>query len=228
MPLDTPPWWVSPPIQLGTTFAGLVLAFIARRAWARMTKEYDRSALIRLGTHDDCPDYGSAPIIVGLYPFNELRGVVEANLDVRNVIGFVVGDPIWIDDQSKLPKGSATTSPGFYAYCVIQWEHGSMVNRFADQGFHIRKTRYEPQRGNAPKRERIFIGFGTDSTPDPDSDERPIVAHVKNGFLASWKYQPYLGGGFKAADIRMRALAPQTKVLIRVKSIFTKEWQNAR
>ena len=75
-------------------------------------------------------------------------------------------------------------------------------------------------------RERIFVGFSTDATPD-DSGAVPVVAHIDTGLLASFRYQPYLRGGFKAEDIRMRALAPHTRGLIWCKDLFTKEWRNA-
>ena len=218
--------------RVAATFIGLLGAFIARRAWHKATREYDRSMLIRIGTDEDSPDYAYAPVIVGQSPFTELAGRVESNLDTRNVIGFVVGKPRWMEMEDlrslRIVLDKRFHKPGYYAYCVIQWEHAAFVKRLADQWFHIRRTRYEGPEVRAGMRERIFIGFGTDAKPDDDNKcARPMIAHIESGPMASFKYQPYLKGGFRAEDIAMRALAPQTKALIRIKDIFTKEWRNA-
>lgn len=217
--------------RVAATFIGLSGAFIARRVWHKTTKEYDRSMLIRIGTDDDSPYYANAPIIVGQYPFSELAGRVQSNLDTRNVIGFVVGQAKWMEVEDlrrlRIVLNQKFHTRGYYAYCVIQWEHAAFVKRLADQWFHIRRTRYDGPEVRAGMRERIFIGFGTNAKPDEETNDLPLIAHIKVGMFASFKYQPYLRGGFRAEDIAMRALAPQTKLLIRCKDIFTKEWRNA-
>ena len=217
-------------LRVAATFAGLLGAFMARRAWAKVAREYDRSMLIRLGTDDDSPNYAYAPIIVGRFPFSDLDGKVRSNLDARDVIGFVVGKPMWMETEAlkrlRIVLDPEFHKPGYYAYCVIQWEHAAMVKRFADQWFHIRRTGYNGRKAEPHMRERLFIGFGTDSKPDADGS-RPMIAHIHSGWWASFRYHPYLRGGFKAEDIKMRALAPQTWGIIRCKDIFTKEWRNA-
>lgn len=82
--------------------------------------------------------------------------------------------------------------------------------RYSDQGLHIRRTRYEGPQIRRSMRERIFIEFGTDAEPDEGTGTPPTIVHTQAGPLASFKYQPYLRGGFKAEDIKMRALTPQT------------------
>ena len=226
-----PTAWSTLAWRVAATFIGLVGAFIARRAWYKTTKEYDRSMLIRVGTDEDTPDYANVPIIIGQLPFSELAGRVQSNLDTRNVIGFVVGRPKWMKMEDlrrlRIVLDPRFHTPGYYAYCVIQWEHAAFVKRLADQWFHIRRTRYDGPEVRAGMRERIFVGFGTDAKPDEGTGDLPMIAHMENGPLASFKYQPYLRGGFRAEDMAMRALSPQTKLLIRCKDIFTKEWRNA-
>ena len=222
--------WLDLALRVVATFIALLGAFVARRAWHRVTREYDRSILIRLGTDKDSPRYGHAPVIVGRFPFSDLGGEVRSNLDVRDVIGFVVGNPIWMEKEDlkrlRIVLDPAIHRPGYYSYCVIQWEHADWVKRLESRGFHIRRTSYDGENAEQGMRERIFVGFGTDATPD-DGGDRPVVAHIDTGLLASFRYQPYLRGGFKAEDIRMRALAPQTRGLIWCKDIFNKEWRNA-
>ena len=222
--------WLDLSLRVVATFVALLGAFIARRAWNKTTKEYDRSMLIRLGTDGDSPIYAHAPVIVGRIPFSDLGGEVRSNLDVRDVIGFVVGKPKWMEMEDlkrlRIVLNSEFHKPGYYAYCVIQWEHADLVKRLADQWFHIRRTGYGGDRAEEGMRERIFVGFSTDATPDAGGS-RPMVAHIDTGLLSSFRYQPYLRGGFKAEDIKMRALAPQTKGLILCKDLHTKEWRNA-
>ena len=91
--------WLDLALRVVATFIALLGAFVARRVWHRVTREYDRSILIRLGTDKDSPRYGHAPVIVGRFPFSDLGGEVRSNLDVRDVIGFVVGNPIWMEKE---------------------------------------------------------------------------------------------------------------------------------
>ena len=223
--------WIVFGVRVAATFVGLLGAFIVRRFWNKIAKEYDRSMLIRLGTGPDSMDYANVPLIVGRFPFSDLGGQVRSNLDARDVVGFVIGTPKWLGcrDLRCLPIkfDPKFHKPGYYAYCVVQWEHAAMVKRFADQWLHIRRTGYNGGRAERGMREHTFIGFGTDSQPDAGTGDVPMIANLSSGFRASVRYQPYLRGGFKAEDIKMRALAPQTRLLIKIKNLFTKRRRNA-
>lgn len=192
--------------------------YALRRLWHVLFTEYDRSILIRLSKEGHDPKlFRNVPVIVGLFPFSELEGKVESNLDVRNVIGFVVGEVQWIDDHDQLNKFGIRQA-GYYAYCVIQWEHIPAVTRYYRQGFHVRKIRRE--RKSNP-RENTFIGFGTHSATGQE------IVHLEDGVFASLRYQPYNKLGFEAKDIKLRQLAPQTRLLILLKNFKTKEWDRA-
>lgn len=223
--------WLNLILRVMATFIALLGAFVVRRAWNQATNEYDRSMLIRLGTGEDSPRYVNVPVIVGRFPFSDLGGKVRSNLDARDVVGFVVGEPKWMETEDlkrlRIVLNPESHKPGYYAYCVIQWEHAALVKRFADQWFHIRRTGYGGRKAEPGMRERRFIGFGTDSEPDEGTTDLPLIAHIVTGPRASFRYQPYLRGGFKAVDIKTRALAPQTHLLVRLKDIITKEWRNA-
>lgn len=203
------------------------LGYALRRVWHKCFTEFDRSILIRLSEqaddeHHHPSEFNYTPIIVGTYPFSELDGKVESNLDSRNVVGFVIGEVQWLDNPYQFPKrlgiDSFSFKPGYYAYCVIQWEHAYQVRRFFRQGFGIRKIRKKT--ATNPK-ENAFIGFGTESSKGQE------IIHWQDGLSASMRYQPYNRAGFKAMDIRMRQLAFQTRALIWLKNFKTKEWDNA-
>ena len=123
--------WLNFLLRVAATGAGLLLAFVFRRTWNKATKEYDRSILIRLGDRTEIRrEYAHAPVIVGRIPFNDLGGLVRSNLDVRDVIGFVVGEPVWMEREDlkrlRVVLNPEFHKPGYYAYCVIQWEHAAI------------------------------------------------------------------------------------------------------
>ena len=221
--------WVTLGWRVLAAFLGFGAVQFARWARRKFFIEYDRSILVRLGTHAENKDYANAPIIVGQFPFSELAGAVEPNLDARNVVGFVVGRPICIRDVWWLHLGLDNNQhkAGYYAYCVIQWEHASAVKRLAERGFHIRRVRYNGPQRYRDMRETIFLGFGTGSQPD-DAGDVPVIVHITDDWLASFRYQPYLRGGFRPEDIKLRVLPPHTKLLIMCKNLLTKEWRDAR
>ena len=158
--------WLDLLLRMVFTLAALLIAFVIRRAWSRVSREYDRSMLIRLGTDDGSREYENAPVIVGRFPFSVLEGKVRSNLDVRDVIGFVVGRPKWMETvdlkRLRIAFDPKFHRPGYYAYCVVQWEHAHLVKRLEGQGFHIRRTGYTGRKGEPNMRERIFVGFSTD------------------------------------------------------------------
>ena len=223
--------WLELLLRVVTTLVAFLAAFVIRRGWGKATTEYDRSMLIRLGTDEDPLSYAHAPVIVGRFPFSDLGDMVRSNLDVRDVVGFVIGEPKWMeaDDLKRLRivLNREFHKPGYYAYCVVQWEHADSVKRLESRWFHIRRTSYDGEKAEPGMRERKFVGFGTNSTPDAETGGVPMIAHIDTGIFASFRYQPYLRGGFKAEDIKMRVLPPQTKGLILCKDLFTKEWRNA-
>ena len=204
---------------------GIPIGFAVRRIWQLCFIEYDRSMLIRLSEEGDIDHdptkFVNAPVIVGQFPFSELEGKVQSNLDVRNVIGFVIGEAKWIDNPRILGIDPCEWKSGYYAYCVIQWEYASLVKHMYKRGYHIRKVSHPSSYVGTFQRETRFIGIGTDSS------EGQGIPHFQSGTLAFLRYQPYDRAGFKAWDIRMRQLSLPTRILIWLKNFITKEWNNA-
>ena len=221
-------------VTLGWRVLAAFLGFGAVWYWRWFRRksfiEFDRSMLVRLGTDTDYEAYANAPVIVGPAPFSDRAGVLEPDLDTRNVVGFVVGPPIWLDNVRQLRVGLDRNQhkAGYYAYLVIHWEHADAVKRFAERGFHVRRVRYNGPQFYAQEdmRETTFIGFGTNAKPDETGDV-PVIVHISGGWRGSFRYQPYLRGGFQPYDIKLRTLPWHTKLLIIIKDRFTEEWRNA-
>lgn len=93
--------WLELLLRVVTTLVAFLAAFVIRRGWGKATTEYDRSMLIRLGTDEDPLSYAHAPVIVGRFPFSDLGDMVRSNLDVRDVVGFVIGEPKWMEADRK-------------------------------------------------------------------------------------------------------------------------------
>ena len=215
---------------LFTIAIAIPMGFGLRRIWHRCFTEYDRSMLIRLepgkGLHNPTL-FKSVPVIVGTFPFRVFGNKKEADLDIQNVVGFVIGDVLHIDDPAeKLGLDPLEWAPGYYAYCVINWEYASEVKRMWRRGIGIMKTATsltDPQ-----QRASRFIGFGTDPPRGNGQGEEQGIAHFTEGPRAFAQYQPYAKAGFKAYDLKLRQLSILTRILIWFKNFYTKEWTNAR
>ena len=215
---------------LFTIAAAIPMGFGLRRLWHRCFTEYDRSMLIRLEPGKDLHDpklFENTPVIVGTFPFRVLGDKRESDLDIQKVVGFIIGKVRHIDDPAEeLGLDPSEWAPGYYAYCVINWEYSSEVKRMWRRGIGIMKTAMcltdQQQRGSR------FIGFGTDPPRGEAQGEQQGIAHLTEGILAFARYQPYAGAGFKADDLKLRQLSILTRILIWFKNFFTKEWTDAR
>ena len=207
---------------------GIPLGFMLRRIWHRCFTEYDRSMLIRLQPDEGIHDpkwFAGAPVIVGTFPFREFKKKRQSDLDIRNVVGFVIGDVRKIKNPEILGVDKCEWGPGYYAYCVINWEYATQVQRMWKRGIHISKT--ATRLSDPEQRGSRFIGFSTDPPKGNSEAEKQGIAHFQEGFRAFARYQPYAGAGFKAYDIKMRQLSVLTRILIWFKNFVTKEWTHA-
>lgn len=206
------------------------MGFGLRRIWHRCFTEYDRSMLIRLEPGEDLHDpekLHNAPIIVGTFPFREFDGKIEADLNIQNVVGFVIGQVRHIDNPAEnLGLDSSEWAPGYYAYCVINWEYTNEVKRMWRRDIGIMKT--VKRLTDPDQRGSRYIGFGIDPPQGKCQGEQQGIADFTEGIRAFARYQPYAKAGFKAEDLKQRHLSILTRVMIWFKNIFTKEWTNAR
>ena len=172
-------------ISLAIILVSLIILWILYR---KIFVEYDRCILVRLGDIDDALNYASVPIIIGRIPFTYIDNKVESDLNPRNVVGFVIGNPIWLDGVEKF-------KPGYYASCLINWENIDEVTKYAELGFGIRRISNFSESIPEGTRELCFLGFGTSCTPDKVG-QAPCFVHIQRGILAPFKYHPYTRFGF--------------------------------
>ena len=125
---SSPSWYAA--IIFGAA-AGLmaVLTLGAGRWFIRHTfVKHDLSALAYLGSDEDVTQFANAP----LYPDNQRFYLVGSKLlvnnDPRDVLGFVVGKPRWLESPPNLAE------PGYYAYVVINWEYSEDFKRWVKRG----------------------------------------------------------------------------------------------
>ena len=173
---------------------------------------YDRSCLVWLGTDPINREFAKVPFIVGPMPYTELNGRVESNLDPRNVVGRVEGHPLWVERPCKLFPGISQEEcyheRGYYAHVIFHWHRWAEVKDYIFRGFHIRRIRYNDELPT--DRENRFLGFGTESEPDPKEGIAPHIADVTCGWRSPFRLQPYAKGGFLSSetDISLRRLSP--------------------
>ena len=209
---------------IAETVVASPLIYMGWRLWHKMYTEYDRSMLVCLGTDAKCKDYARCYVILGPMPYINIGSRVESNLDMRNVVGYVVGEPKWVSSpcllpgRSGRPRKECIDARGYYAHVIIHWERWLEVRQFTRGGYHVRKTEYS---GCLPtQRENRFLGFGTESEPDSVSGLPAYIEDVADGWRAPFRYQPYLKGGFKAHDLERRQLSPCARIAIRLEQVY--------
>ena len=199
-------------IILALLIIGLCVLWILYR---KIFVEYDRCLLIRLGDIDDALNYAAVPLIVGRIPFVDIDNAVESDLDPRAVVGFVIDQPLWLDNVSGLGVDSEDfNAPGYYAACLINWESIDEVSKYGDLGFGIRRISNGSESIAKGTRELCFLGFGTNCTPDK-LGIAPCFIHIQRGILAPFRYHPYAKFGF-TTPMRFRRWSPLTYLYIKL------------
>ena len=199
----TEPSWIS--IILTGAFAsflGFALTLAFRRLYHKCFTEYDRSAIFRLSfdTKEECTklDYSNAAVIVGKMPFTEFAGIAKPDLDPRDVIGFVVGPPKYIDNPTRA-FGVSGWEPGYFVYVVINWERSDEFRRYERQGYTIARTIITDDEGNPVR------------TPESRVLSIKTASKAGNGIVRTTncplRYQPFKRAGFEASDIQYRKVS---------------------
>ena len=197
-----------PAIQVGlgvlTVLLGLVLAWSIRWLRRKMFIEFDRSILVRIEIADgESPEsYANWPILVGALPFASFGGRTVPNVQVRDVVGFIVGPPLCIHNPDELNLDG--WEPGYFAYGVIHWERYDEIRSFVKRGHPLQQTFLPDSEGNPIKvRENRFLRFVT------ESQEQQGVADSIEGIFASFRFKPYFKLGFESSDLAYRRLSLQ-------------------
>ena len=200
-------------IQVGlgvlTVLLGIVLAWAIRWLRRKMFVEFDRSILVRIEIADgETPDsYANWPILVGPLPFASFGGRTVPNVQVKDVVGFIVGAPVCIKNPQEWNLHG--WEPGYFAYGIIHWERFDEIRAFIKRGHYLQQTFLPDPEGNPVKLpENRFLRFVT------DSQEQQGVADSIEGICASLRFKPYAKLGFESSDLAYRRLSLQLSLIL--------------
>ena len=174
-----------------------------------MFVEFDRSILVRIEiTAGENPEsYANWPIVVGPLPFTSFGEKTVPNVQVRDVVGFIVGPPICIENPEKLKLHG--WKPGYFAYGIIHWERFDEIRAFVKRGHPLQQTFLPDPDGNPIKLpENRFLRFVT------NSQEQQGVADSTEGICASLRFKPYAKLGFESSDLAYRRLSLQISLFL--------------
>ena len=173
-----------------------------------MFVEYDRSALVRIEPRDlPVNSFSNWPILNGPLPFTTFGGVTVPNVHTESVVGFLVGEPIFVPKPEKL--GLDGWTKGHFAYAVIHWDKYQEVKALSDRGYYLQQVFLPNEEGqpqyNANTR---FLHFSTGST------DQQGIADIITGPWAAFRYQPYKKHGLESTDLSYRRLTPQVHIIV--------------
>lgn len=169
--------------------------------------EFDRSILVRIaiGEGEDPASFANWPILIGPLPFASFDNETVPNVQARDVVGFIVGNPGYIDDPNawRLPGWK----PGYFAYGVIHWEHFREVRALVHRGYYLQQAFLPNQQGHPSfMPETRFLRFVT------NAQEQQGVADTIEGWRASFRFQPYAKLDLHPIDLAYRRLSLQLAV----------------
>ena len=198
-------------VELGILIVllGIVSAWVLGWLRRKMFVEFDRSILVRIEitAGDDPESYANWPILVGPLPFTSFGEKTVPNVQVRDVVGFIVGSPICIENPEKLKLHG--WRPGYFAYGIINWERFDEIRAFVKRGHPLQQTFLSDEDGNLMKLpENRFLRFVT------NSQEQQGVADSIEGICASLRFKPYVKLGFESSDLAYRRLSLQLSLFL--------------
>ena len=130
-----------------TILLGIVAAWTLGWLRRKMFIEFDRSILVRIEipAGEEPEAYANWPILTGPLPFASFNNQTVPNVQARDVVGFIVGSPRYIDDPDSLALPG--WKPGYFAYGIIHWEHFSEVRAFVNRGYYLQQAFLPNQEG---------------------------------------------------------------------------------
>ena len=191
-------------LRVLTILLGIVAAWTLGWLRRKMFIEFDRSILVRIEipTDEEPEAYANWPILTGPLPFASFNNQTVPNVQARDVVGFIVGSPRYIDDPDSLALPGWKS--GYFAYGIIHWEHFSEVRAFVNRGYYLQQA-FLPNEQGLPLRvpESRFLRFVT------NSQEQQGVADTIEGWRASFRFQPYAKLDLPSTDLSYRRLSFQ-------------------
>ena len=90
---------------------GIVAAWIMGWFRRKMFVEFDRSILVRIAIAEgeEAETYANWPILVGPLPFASFDNQTVPNVQVRDVVGFIVGIPRYIEEPEDVSVAESSS-----------------------------------------------------------------------------------------------------------------------
>ena len=190
-------------LRVLTILLGIVAAWVIGWLRRKMFVEFDRSILVRIAAEgEDMESFVNWPILVGPLPFASFSNETVPNVQAKDVVGFIVGAPRYIDDPAKWNLHG--WEPGYFAYGIIHWEHFGEVRAFVKRGYYLQQAFLPNEKGGpSTLTGSRFLRFVT------DSQEQQGVPDTIEGGRASIRFKPYAKLGFVSSDLAYRRLSLQ-------------------
>ena len=205
--------------------AGLTLSALR---WLRAVTltQHDRSALIYLGPREYFQDRQINIIELAnrpLYPDNqrryELQNRLYTNNDPRDIIGFITGNPRFLENPPHNGKA------GYYIYVVINWHYADQFKQWAKRGFAAQISNLSTSGGkpeDIPQDDLHLVISPSGRDPSNESE----ILDICDGPRYSFQWQPYNKWEFNTDDLKHRTCSWQSKFLIGIGRLI--KWRKAK
>ena len=199
--LESPEW-------LTTLLVGVVTVIVAttlvkgtgaalRALWMATCTKHDASALAYLGQDESASEFGSVPIFPDSPQYVAIEGQITPHPDPREVLGFVVGRPLWLE------RTKWSEDEGYYAFVMINWQVYEQFREWTNRGYGIQMVEFPCVSGVDSRHLAL----------SPFSHEERGIRHICEGPVRVLRWQPYRKLGFKPVRLDISTLTWQVKVL---------------
>ena len=172
-----------------------------REIWMAVATRHDASALAYLGTEKNVAEFANAALFPDSPRYSTVYDTVIPHNDPRDVIGFIIGRPRWLDQSKWIDQ------KGYYAYVLINWQMYEQLREWTRRGYGIQKVALLDEEG------------GIDSTRvdsrhmvvTPFNEENKYMYDICKGPSRVFRWHPYRKLGFESERLDLCTLSIQAR-----------------
>ena len=199
--LESPEWLTALLVGVVTVIVATALVkgtgAALRALWMATCTKHDASALAYLGRDKSASEFGSVAIFPDSPQYVAVEGQITPHSDPREVLGFVVGKPLWLE------RTKWSDNKGYYAFVMINWQVYEQFREWTKRGYGIQMVEF-PSVSGVDSRHLVLTPF---------SHEERGILHICEGPVRVLRWQPYEKLGFKPVRLDIYTLTWQVKVL---------------